>query len=87
MHIGRITGTITATIKADILTGSKLLLVDLVDAKGKVLAPAKVAIDQCGAGKGDLVLISQGSAARLLPHTAGHPIDMAVVAIIDQLDH
>lgn len=85
MRLGRVTGTVHATIKDAQLTGLTLLLVDLVDGKGKVLEPARVAADTCGAGVGDQVLITQGSAARLPVRVTGVPVDAAIVAVVDQV--
>jgi microcompartment protein CcmK/EutM len=85
MRVAHVIGTATATIKDARLTGSTLLLVNIVDGKGKVLDPAQVAVDTCGAGVGDTVLMAQGSAARLPAALAGAPVDAAIVAIIDQI--
>lgn len=85
MRVAQVIGTATATIKDARLTGSTLLVVNIVDAKGKVLDPARVAVDTCGAGVGDTVLMAQGSAARLPAALAGAPVDAAIVAIIDQI--
>jgi len=86
MRIGKVTGTVTATIKAQGLTGKPLMLVDITDAHGKVVEPAIVAIDTCGAGRGDRVLISSGSAARQTPDTSGLAIDAAIVAVLEHID-
>jgi len=86
MRLARITGTVTATVKAPGLTGRSLMLIDVVDSDQKVLQPATVAVDTCGSGPGDLVLIAEGSAARLLPDTSGLCIDVAIIAVIDRVD-
>ena len=86
MKIARITGTVTATAKDATLVGHKLLVCDVVDGKGKVIDPANVAVDTVGAGAGDQVLISTGSAARLPNQTTGAPVDAVIVAIIDTVD-
>jgi ethanolamine utilization protein EutN len=44
-----------------------------------------VAVDMLGAGKGDFVLITQGSSARLTPETKNMPIDTLVVGIVDRV--
>ena len=38
-----------------------------------------------GAGVGDLVLLTQGSSARMTPETKNMPIDAVVVGIVDQV--
>ncbi len=86
MKIARITGTVTATAKNASLVGHKLLVCDVVDGKGKVIDPGCVAVDTVGAGAGDQVLISIGSAARLPTETTGAPVDAVIVAIIDSVD-
>ena len=85
MRLGRVTGTVHATIKDAQLTGRTLLLIDVVDGAGQVLSPARVAVDTCGAGVGDQVLMIEGSAARLPSQLTGAPVDAAVVAVVDQV--
>lgn len=85
MQLGKVIGTVTATAKAAPLTGQKLLIVDVVDAAGKVITPAVVAPDTVGAGKGDTVLLTHGSGARMAAGLSGAPIDLAIIAIVDQL--
>ena len=91
MRLARVTGTVTATAKPDSLGGCTLLLLDIVDGSdGKRKASLQsgvVGVDTCGAGKGDLVIIAEGSAARLSANTSGAPIDCAVIAIVDTVSH
>lgn len=83
MRIARVIGTATATAKATGLLGHKLLIVDVQDAKGKVIEPSLVAVDTVGAGRGDLCLMVQGSSARIPAGAAGLPVDAALIAVID----
>lgn len=85
MKLARVTGLVTGTVKAANLTGQKLLVVDLVDAKGKVQDASVIVTDVCGAGHGDIVLVATGSAARLPSELAGTPTDATAVAIIDDI--
>ncbi|KIN70229.1 Ethanolamine utilization protein EutN/carboxysome structural protein Ccml [Sulfitobacter noctilucicola] len=85
MQLGRITGTVTATVKAERLTGQTLLVVDIIDAAGTVLAAGMVAPDTVGAGVGDTVLLTQGSAARMAQGLSSAPVDLAIVAIVDRI--
>jgi microcompartment protein CcmK/EutM len=55
MKIARVIGSVTGTVKDSRLVGQKLLLVDIVDARGAVLNPSQVITDTCGAGVGDMV--------------------------------
>ncbi len=85
MRIARVTGTVTATVKETQFSGQKLLLVDVVDAAGKVIESSVVALDVCSAGTGDRVIVTSGSAARLPGQTSGIATDLTVVAIIDEI--
>jgi ethanolamine utilization protein EutN len=84
--VGRITGPAVSSRKDDGLLGAKLLLAHPVDpvtgtAAGDLLAVA----DNLGAGPGDVVLITQGSAARFTKPTKDQPIDALVVGIVDSV--
>ena len=63
MWLARITGRVSASVKAGKLAGKKMLVADYIDAQGPVLESAAVLTDACGAGPGDLVLVATGSAA------------------------
>lgn len=83
MRLARVTGTVEASIKDAALTGQKLLLCDLIDGGGAVQGAAHVAVDGCGAGTGDTVLLTFGSAARMPAFSAGAPVDATIVAVVD----
>ncbi len=85
MHLGKVAGTVIATAKDAKLVGTKLLVTDLVDSKGKVIEPARVAVDTCGAGVGDTVLLVNGSAARMAAGLSTAPVDLAIIAIVDRV--
>lgn len=85
MRLAKVTGTVTATVKEAGLSGLRLLLVDVVDAGGAVVAPSLVAADGLGAGPGETVLIVEGSAARMAGASAGIAVDAAVAAIVDEV--
>ncbi|KWV48451.1 hypothetical protein AS156_18415 [Bradyrhizobium macuxiense] len=88
MEIGRVVGTVVSTIKSSGLNSYKLLVVEPVEVEAEVATPksaaAHVAIDLIGAGEGDVVLVTRGSAARL--GDAGNaPTDAAIVAVVDNV--
>lgn len=85
MQLAKVTGTVTATAKDARLVGQKLLLADLVDAHGTVIVPGQVAVDTVGAGVGDTVIITSGSAARMPAGLTTLPIDLCIIAIADQI--
>src|SRR3972149_593481 len=65
MYIGKVIGTVVATIKIDHLDGRKLLLVDQLDLQGEETGSYDIAVDVVQAGPGDPVLvIDEGNGAR-----------------------
>lgn len=85
MKIAVVTGTVTATAKDDALIGGKLLLTNIVDSDDSIQEHAVVAFDTVGAGVGDKVLLTQGSAARLANGASSLPVDVCIVAVIDDI--
>lgn len=92
MILARVEGSIVATKKSGKMTGSKFLFVRpmVVDsADAKELRPGTntlVTLDSLGAGEGDLVLVVQGSSARLAMENKDVPVDAVVVGIVDTVD-
>ena len=88
MFIARVLGNVVTTQKVESMIGRKLLIVDplLVDDKKGKLNPTGrtyVAVDSMGAGTDDLVLVTQGSSARMTETSAKAPVDCIVIGIID----
>jgi len=92
MFIAEVIGHITATKKDSSMQGKKLLLLrpQLVDEKNpKQFRNGQntiIAVDNVGAGEGELVMFSQGSSARQAEGLKPLPIDAAVIAIIDSVN-
>ena len=78
-----------ATQKTESMTGHKLLVVEpyRLDEKSRdrlvTTGRTFIAVDTLGAGEGQLVLVTQGSSARLTPETKSLPIDAVVIGLID----
>lgn len=91
MFLARVTGTLVATQKVGAMVGHKLLTVEPYRLDPETRSELKgtgrtfVAVDTVGAGEGELVLIVQGSSARLTPETKNLPVDTVVIAIVDQV--
>ena len=91
MFIGKVTGTVVATQKVKSVVGKKLLLVQSMTVEGGPAGALKpsgrvaVAVDTVGAGEGELVLITQGSSARLTDMTSDVPTDAVIIGIIDSI--
>ncbi|MCC0631755.1 MULTISPECIES: EutN/CcmL family microcompartment protein [Clostridioides] len=86
MEIGKIVGNVWATRKDEKLNGQKFLVVKLLNAKDTYKEGFLVAADNAGAGNGDLVLITRGSAARTSIERQSVPIDATIVGIVDSLE-
>jgi len=82
MIVGKVVGTIVASRKNENLVGSKFLIVEpfgnMEQGKGRF-----VAIDNVGAGIGEIVLVVKGSAARIGCNMKDSPIDAAIIGIVD----
>ncbi len=78
--IGRVVGSVIATRKNSQLVGQKLMIVRPLDGGDH---SAVVAIDNVGAGIGEVVLVATGSAARVGCGLEKAPVDAAIVGIVD----
>jgi ethanolamine utilization protein EutN len=45
-----------------------------------------VSVDTVGAGEGEMVLVVQGSSARMTPETKTLPVDATIVGIVDTVN-
>lgn len=88
MEIGRVVGTVVSTIKSSGLNAYKLLIITPVAMSEEPGAlegmDEYVAIDLVGAGEGEIVLVTRGSAARV-SGTKEVPTDAAIVAVVDTI--
>lgn len=82
MVVGKVVGSVVATRKNEKLVGSKFLIVEPLERMTKE-QERLVAIDNVGAGIGEIVLVAQGSAARIGCNLADSPVDAAIVGIVD----
>jgi microcompartment protein CcmK/EutM len=87
MRIAKVVGMAVATVKDRRLEGGKLLLVAETDPAGLVQGLPFVALDTVGAGEGELVVVVEGSSARIAAGDANRPVDAVIVGILDSLRH
>jgi len=91
MFVAKVTGSIVSSHKVGSMVGQKLLVVEpyRIDEQDrsslKTTGRTFVAVDTVGAGKGEFVLIVQGSSARLTPETKNLPVDAAIIGIVDSV--
>ena len=86
MRIARVVGSAVSTVKEKSLVGHKLLLVREADERSEMTGPVFVAVDVVGAGAGELVMVTEGSAARQSDTTSDQPVDAVIMGILDSLE-
>ena len=83
MIVGKVVGNIVSTRKSENLIGNKFMIVKplpgMDGGRGSIIA-----IDNIGAGVGELVLVATGSAARIGCGVETAPVDAAIVGIVDE---
>ncbi|OGH60614.1 MAG: hypothetical protein A3G34_10820 [Candidatus Lindowbacteria bacterium RIFCSPLOWO2_12_FULL_62_27] len=87
MQLARVIGNVVATRKVDKIMRYKLLVVEPIDLTGKGSGKHMVAIDAVQAGPGEIVFIVEGSSARMAVPEKDVPIDTAIIAIVDAIEH
>jgi ethanolamine utilization protein EutN len=97
MFLARVTGNVVASQKEKSLNGQKLFVVEPLSVKydeatNKPASLANtgraiVALDTVGAGEGQLVLVVQGSSARMTEQTKNLPADAVIIGIVDSADY
>jgi len=85
MQIGKIVGTVVSTQKDEKLEGFRFQVVKELTVDQKETGNVVVAVDAVGAGQGEVILYSTGSAARQTEMTEGKPVDAIIMAIIDAI--
>ncbi len=100
MFLARVKGHVVATAKDPAFQGQKFLIVEPLKVdydqpttagstnwgggRFEVTGRAIVALDSIGAGEGQLVLIVQGSSARMAEGFNKTPVDAVVIGIVDE---
>lgn len=86
MFYGRILGSIVATVKDAKLNGKRLMVVQKVNYAGEDEGSPIIAVDTVRAGVGDFVFLAKGKEASLPFGDLEHPVDAAIVGIIDKVN-
>jgi ethanolamine utilization protein EutN len=86
MYIGKVIGTVVATIKIDHLDRRKLLLVRELDLEGQETENYDIAVDVVQAGPGDTVLlIDEGNGARQILGLDPGAVRAVIVGVVDEV--
>jgi ethanolamine utilization protein EutN len=89
VFLAKVTGSVVSTQKVASMTGHKLLIVEplRVEPQGRdrLVGTGRsfVVVDTVGAGQGEIVLIVQGSSARMTTQTEKLPVDAVIVGLVD----
>ncbi len=86
MILGRVVGTVVATLKDETLAGEKILLVQLMDKNRQPVGRPQAAIDVVDAGQGDSVFLVRAREASLATFPVIGPVDLAIVGIVETVD-
>jgi ethanolamine utilization protein EutN len=86
MRIGRIIGTVVATRKDEKLVGTKLMITQPLTFKLEAQGEPIIAVDTVGAGIGEIILYTTGTAGRIAARKLDAPIDASIVGIVDNID-
>jgi microcompartment protein CcmK/EutM len=89
MILGKVTGTVVATVKHHSYDGRKLLSVCPLDENGKAAGKEFLAVDNAQAGTGDTVLVlTEGNGVRQILGREGgpHAILELIVGIVDEVE-
>jgi ethanolamine utilization protein EutN len=86
MYLGRVAGSVVATIKISHLQARPLLLVDQLDLRGEPTGDYDIAVDVAQAGPGDTVLVlDEGNGARQILGLNPGAVRAVIVGIVDEV--
>lgn len=86
MQLAKVIGKATATVKHPTLEGRKLLIVQMLDARGGPEGEPLITIDEMGCRLGDRVMVAvDGSAIKELLGVNNSPARCIVLGQVDEL--
>ena len=87
MYIGRVIGTVVATIHQETFDARKLLLVEQLDLDGRPTRYYDIAVDVVQAGVGDVVLVlDEGNSARqIIAKEPDGAIRAVIAGVVDEI--
>ncbi|MGL6196337.1 MAG: EutN/CcmL family microcompartment protein [Thermoguttaceae bacterium] len=91
MFIAKVVGSMISTQKVDSMIGQKLLVIEpfRIDPETRTQLVSTnrtlIAVDTVGSGEGDMVMVVQGSSARMTPETKSLPVDAVIIGTVDSV--
>lgn len=86
MYLAKVIGRVVATTKDQSLAGAKLLIVSRLDARLVAFGESEIAVDTVGAGDGETVIVTTGSAGRFAGTLAHSVVDASIIGIVDTVE-
>lgn len=86
MFLGRIDGTVWATVKEEKLTGIQLYIMQPIDEDERPQGDSMIVVDTVGARVGDLVYWVNSTEASFVVEEPRIPSEASVVGLVDRLD-
>lgn len=86
MQLARVIGEVVSSVKDPNLVGTKMLVLQPLDAAGRNAGRTLVALDSVGAGTGERVFFVRGREAAFPFYPAEPPADATIVGIVDHWD-
>ncbi|GGG00744.1 MULTISPECIES: EutN/CcmL family microcompartment protein [Rhizobium] len=86
MYLARVIGRVVATTKDASLSGSKLLIITRLNERLEPQDFTLIAVDTVGAGKGETVIVTSGSASRFAGTLQQSVVDATIVGIVDTVE-
>lgn len=93
MVVAKVIGEIVSSVKVDRLVGQKFLLVEVQsighESNASKIVPTGTTLvvnDPLGAGRREIVLVVQGSSARMTDLTSTLPTDGLIIGIVDSIN-
>jgi microcompartment protein CcmK/EutM len=85
MYLGRVVGSVWATVKNSSMTGCRMLVVQPVTPELRNTGKRLICTDSTGAGAGELVYWVRGKEASFPFHPDEPPVDTTIVGIVDEV--
>ena len=83
MYLGRVIGTVVATVKYEGLEGARIKLVQPIRDDGSASGAPHAAVDVAQSNEGDTVFLVGSREAALALENTFVPVDAAIVGIVD----
>lgn len=86
MDLAKVIGQVVSTVRCPELPPHSLLLVESIGSDGNPTGRIDVALDPIGAGEGEWVILTRGSAARFGVSNTNAPLDLIIAGIVDHVN-